>query len=362
MAIEMHPDNYEAHFMLGQIYKNERDYVKMMEHFNESLKYSNKKRGEIDRDKRVTYNNLYNEGTRALSMAQSSEDPELRKTSFEETIKQMETALIISKDLNAIEAIGVAYRGLEQEDEAEKYFKQVLAINPKSRNTLMQMGNMKFIQATMLESELAAEQDSIKKSELEEKSKALFAETNNYYSELVTYYPEELKDAIAELALSYEKLGQYDEALKLYEEALKDDPENNGLIIQLGVTKYKMGDVDGALEDFKKALQKDPDNLSLNKTIAISLWEKAFTEKINKGEMLSIEEAATTLPYMEKVVELDDNDFDMWNGIAIINAQLAQKEVTGAGDKMRAAFNIFMLFGEVAAGTDGAEEKLEEAK
>jgi len=362
-AIEVNPDDWEAHFLLGHdIYRMEENYEKMMEHFNESLKYSNKKRGDIENDRRTTFNRVYNQGARDLRKGQESEDEEIRKAAFESTIKLMETALIIREDLRAIGSIGVSYLGLGQEDVAEKYFLEVLEKDPQDRNCLTQMGNLKFSQASALESELFSEEDSLKVAEKKEEMQELYKEAIYYYSNLVDYYPEEFTLVITNFAICYDRLGQLDEVLKIYERALADDPENNDFIIQMGIVKFKMGDIDDAVEEFKKALEKDPDNVNLVKSVAISLWEKAYEEKIYKGEMLTIEEATTTLPYLERVVELDDTDFDMWNAIAIIYAQLAQQEVTGAEVKMLAAFDIFGLIGEVYAGTAGAEEKLKEAK
>lgn len=362
-AIEAHPDDHEAHYLLGHhIYSMEGNYEKMMEHFNESLKYSEKRRGEIERDRKTSFSRVYNQGAVDLRSAQESEDEEIRRAAFESVIEQMESALIIINDIRATESIGVAYIGLGEEEKGEEYLLKVLEADPRKRSSLTQMGDLKFNMAAELEVELFAEEDSVKAVEKEQIMLELYKEALHYYSELVNYYPEELIQRLTLLAICHERLGQLDEVVTIYEKALAEDPENNDYIIQIGVAKFKMGDSNAAVEDFKKALENDPDNVDLNKSVAISLWEKAKEERINKGEMLTLEEATTTLPYLERVVELDDTDFDMWYGIAVINAHLAQQEVPGAEVKMTVAFKIFGLIGEAGAGAEGAEERLKEAK
>ena len=329
LAVEADPEDYIAHFLLGEMYLEEEDYLQMNEHFNLSLKYGEGSR-DLNADARTqiikngkdfAYVTLYNEGIKYYNQGRDESDEEKKKLAFESTIKSMNDVYSIKEDNQALFMIAVANMALGDDEEAERYFKTILEDDPKDIDALINLGNMKFRQA----------------GEKEEKNTELYNEPLQYYLQVVKYSPEELPTIITQLAWCFDILEKYGEAVKYYKMSIEIDPDNNHLISALGVALFNNGDVDEAIEQFKKALENDPDNLELVKNIAYPLWNKAV-DQMNENVQLTQDDLETVVMYMEKVAELDENNVTAWESLAIMYARLDKLGVEGATEKMNNAF------------------------
>jgi len=306
LEIQANPANAEAHYLVGRIYYDEGDYVNMKKYFDNSIEISPKYERSINQTINRAFSENYNVGLRFLKTSNAETDEEKRNQLWNQSIEKMETALVRREDKMAYEGMGVAYLQLGQKDKAEEFFNKTLSLDPQNKQSLINMGIMKFNMAVENDDDLNFYKESV-----------------HYFEEFIKYYPQERYNAI-ELGLAYEKLGETEKANEFYENVLKEQPNNIDIMIQLGVVKFNSGDQDSALELFKKALEIEPDNIVALKNISFPLFYRVY-DKISTSTDTK-EDWNMILPYMEKVAKLDPKDGDAWFALSIIYIKLDMRE------------------------------------
>ncbi len=307
IALEATPDDPEVNYLLGSVYLKEKNYVKMNEYYDKCLETSTKPehRLNIELDRNRAFNMNFNGAVRILNASFDEQEKEKRDEMMQQSVDYLTTALEILKDARAYEARGTAYLNLGEHDKAKEDYKITLVTDPQAKTALLQMG-------VMLYNEAHDTEDS-----------TLFGSASKYYEKYLEFYPDE-KMAVYELAYCYEKMGKREEAIAFYESILSENPGNVDVFVQYGVSLFGIGDTDGAIAQFMKALAIDPENLVVNKNIAFPLFYKSYEKIKDDGD--TREEWEEILPYMMKVSELEPNNADAWEALAIIYIKLDQKE------------------------------------
>ena len=301
IATTNNPADFEAHYMLGQIFLKEGNYEKMNEHYDASLTASSSKQRQIEDDRLSAFTGIYGDAARYLNAGYEETDPEKKKLAFELSVKEMEKAYSIKPDSRALEGQAVAYYALEKDDEAERLFKKVLEGDPKNSNSLIQLGNMKFNKAEILRVDESAEKDLLD---------PLYTEALGYFQAYYEAYPDRIATVIASIAWCHQQLGDTEKAIGVYKRILDAEPDNIDIVVQLGILKYNMGDIDGAVVDFKSALDSRPDDYELLKTVGQTLWNNLIPKVNSITVNITKEEIIAVLPYIEKIVSLHEEDND----------------------------------------------------
>ena len=158
-------------------------------------------------------------------------------------------------------------------------------------------------------------------------------------------------DAVTEKAFAYDHLGKTDEAIIAYQRALQIRPNEADLEFNLARLYFYDGDYGNAIDNFAKVLEKQPDDVetivllgdsffSLGEEITIDLQEISETDSITltQEEIDSYENEAgeyfeTAIYYLELAIELNADDPDVFNMLAIAYSNV------GLNDKAEAIFN-----------------------
>ena len=133
---------------------------------------------------------------------------------------------------------------LDKQLEARNVFEKVLKLNPKYKDTNLQLG--------------------------------LIAEWKHEYDKAIKHYEAEIKlndnatRAHQQLALLYSNYKQdFDKAQVEYRKALSQQPNHVPTLLNYGNTLYQLDKLGAAAEQFEKAIQVNPEALSGNFNLAL---------------------------------------------------------------------------------------------
>jgi len=311
-ALEGDPENPEIHYLLGKIYKQEKDYAKMNEHFDKCTSLNPKPQQllDIEMERNRAFNQHFNDAVRVLNASIDEADIDKRQSMLKESIENLKTALAVEDNTRGMEALGTAYFNLGDTENAETYYKKALEKEPTLHNSLVQLGILKYNQAL-------DNNDDVE----------LFKESQKYLEAFVTNYPEEKAD-VPELGYCYEMTGERDKAIAYYDGVIKENPDNVNALIQYGVVLFNSDKADQAMEVFKQALALDPTNIQVLKNIAQPLFHKVY-EKI-KDQQDTKEEWQNVLTYMKQLSDLEPNNPDTWEYLAVIYIRLGMQDESNA--------------------------------
>ncbi|MBW2960715.1 tetratricopeptide repeat protein [Mesonia aestuariivivens] len=139
----------------------------------------------------------------------------------------------------------------------------------------------------------------------------------------------------------YYKADQKDKYAEIVEKVLEKDPNNASLYYNLGVTATQMEAPEKAVAYYKKAIEVDPKMTSayVNLASSILMQEQGMIDEMNslgmskadtkrydelQKERSSLYEKA--VPYLEKAVELDENNQDAIQTLINIHSQLGNDD------------------------------------
>lgn len=149
----------------------------------------------------------------------------------------------------------------------------------------------------------------------------------NYLNKAKTISPEDISVILLEANIRYD-MGDEKSYLTLIEKALSIDPNNVELIVNQGIVTRSQGNNAGALDYFLKAVEIDPNSRRANLMAAVTILgeEDEINEKMNKlSEVMRTDKDfemydsfkdkkkkiyKKSIPFLEKVFEIDPNDID----------------------------------------------------
>lgn len=314
-AVQINPNDLEAHVYLVEGYGRRGEYQKMNEHYEAAMKLmqgpkANPKfieKMENDRDR--FWRESFNKGVNNV-----------KAENLEESAKNFQDCIIIFPERpEAYRNLG--YVNLQKGDlqEAIKNYLEVIRINPKDTETMADLGRL-YIRAEQYD------------KTIEMMNKILEIDPLNV-------------DAIAQKAMAYDYLGQSDQAFAAYEEALSKRPNDTDLLFNLGRLYFLKDDYEKAIECFKKVVEINPNDFESNLNIGnayLSLAQNVLKaeremdprqlEKIPVAVIKAKKEKETeyfraAIPYLEKAVELKPDDPVVWNnlGVAYTNVGMVEK-------------------------------------
>jgi Flp pilus assembly protein TadD len=303
-AVSLYPGDTEAHYLLGEGYGTQGEWVKMNKSFNSSLSAGTTFEQQIKSVKEKHWVINFNSGVNRINNGDT-----------EGALKQFNTCLEIDPErAEAYKNLAFAYMRVDSLELARTTYKQFLEIEPDNVETIHALANLNF---------------QLKN----------FQEVVDLESKVVEANPKD-GDAVANLALAYDFLGQKDKAMETYERALAGSPNDKDLLFNLARLHFMNNEYDRAVELFQKVIALDPEDFDSNMNVGnayLSLAEeyrKDLVKREEAGEELKQEDAdklkdyfKRAIPYLEKASEKKPDDANIWNnlGVAHIQAQNAEK-------------------------------------
>ena len=310
MAVDMYPNDAEAHYLLGQGMAQKQNWERMNEMFEKSLAVAPTFEAEIKNTRDKNWVNQFNGGVAKLK----NEDVQGALQNFKTAVK------IDPSRADAYKTLAITYTRLDSLDKAKENFQKVLDIEPDNKDAINGLAQIHF--------------------QLKEYEKVVELEKKT-----LEMNPED-KDAIANLALAYDFLGKTEMAKQTYTEALEKNPGDKDLIFNLARLHFLNSEYDEAIELFNGVLRADPDDYGANAQVGNAYlqmadeYRKELVEKDDAGEEVTADERdrlagfhEKAIPYLEKAKTIMESNPELsidpaiYNnlGVAYVNAGDSEK-------------------------------------
>ena len=303
-AVNLYPNDPEAHYLLGEVYGREKQWGKMNEQFDQSLAIGPKFEQQIKSAREKYWVNTFNAGVGKIS----AEDPAAAIEKFKEAI------VIDPSRVEAYKNLAVAYMRNNDLEASKKTYQDYLEGYPKDVEVMQQLAQVRF--------------------ELKEYDQVVELE-----NKILEIDPQNV-DAIVNIALAYDLLGQADKAISSYTKALELNPNDKDLLYNLGRLYFMNNDYENAIETFNKVIALAPDDYDANANVGNAYLQmadhkrKSLVDKENQNQTITKEERdqmidlyCKALPYLEKAASLKDDNANLWNnlGVAYVNCGDSEK-------------------------------------
>ena len=303
LAVELYPNDAEAHALLGEAYGRKGEFKKMAKEFEASLAINQTSKQQIDylRDKYWVEN--FNRGV-----------GQVKAENFEKALEFFTNCQVIDPDrTDGYKNVAFVYMRLDSADQAIASYNKVLEYDPKDTQVMLQLGSLYY--------------------DLEEYDK-----TVELMDKILELEPNNL-EAFSQKAFAYDSMGKPDEAFQAYNEALEQNPDNADLLFNLGRLYYMKKDYKKAIEQFEKVLTISPDDYEATLNIGnayLSIAEEYMTP-LRQGKEMSddefkakrekaIENYKEAIPYLEKALEENTDDPALWTNLGVAYVNVGEKE------------------------------------
>ncbi|MGE5499010.1 MAG: tetratricopeptide repeat protein [Syntrophothermus sp.] len=332
--ITKNPNSDEGFYMLGYLYGEEGDFVKMTENFDKSLKISKKFAKNIEDQKKYYWMTAFNKGVTFFNKATKAKAEDSVKTYYSKAIQAFQESIQIEPD-SADTYKNLAFASIQagRQDDAVKPLEDLLKIK-KSADAYKILGQIYSSKGANLMASYKTSknaQDSVSAMEYFTKAINVLNEGRQSFADdkdILLYYSNALISA-----------NKTDVALETFKAGVEKDPTNQYYRYNYGTLLLQAGEYEKAIEQFTKAVELDPKYHSafFNLGVAYVKWGTAIREKADKEGKEDPEyrnKYKQALPFLEKSVEIKSDDALSWETLAKVYAVLGMnKESTEAYNK-----------------------------
>jgi tetratricopeptide (TPR) repeat protein len=327
--------NEEAHFMLGQVRFEVKNYEGMNESFSKALQLSDQHKQDIMRYRLSVWGTLFNEGVAYYNKGRDS------AVYYDKALKLFNTAIQTEPDSSTTYYVAaLAHFSNKEMPAAIGKLETAVQKDPKYSDAIRLLGQFYTVTA----GEKADAKDDAGAKAYQEKATQMF--------ERAYQLDPNNGDIIKTLIDSYERSKQVSKAMALTSEAVKKEPDNKVFRYAYGAFLLKQEKYKESVEQFDAALKIDPNysDAEYNLGVAYLNWGVFMKEeadkkyeaerKANKGkevkeDMSYKEKFKSAVPYLEKAAQVRQDDPLLWQTLAKVYANLSMT------DKARAAFEKF---------------------
>jgi len=332
--VEKNPKSDEGYFLMGHVYGEMGDLEKMISSFDNSISISDKFATQIGEQKGFHWANNFNKGVNNFQRGNKVADPDSATIFYDRSIKFFKDATLIEPDsAENYRNIAFVYLSAGKTEEAIDPLNKLVEME-KSEDGYQYLGDVYYTLGTNKNIDFKNNnnaQDSID-------ALAYFNSAINILEEGRKLYPEN-KDILVTLSESYVGANKIDVAMDTFKASVEADPNNQYFRYNYGVLLLNANRYEEAEEQFTKALEIDPEyeNAIYNIGVTYVKWGTQINEDAEKQGIISEDykqKYELALPYLERVVELDPTNGQMWEILGKVYSVLGmQDEAANAFDK-----------------------------
>jgi len=318
------PESNEGYYLMGFVYGKLNKVDEMLDAYKKSLAIDDEYKKEITAAKISFWASYFNKGVKYFQKANTN--PDSAKVFYNKSAEAFKTAIKIEPDsINTHRNLAFVLLNSQKYDEAIAPLKMIIA-KSNSKDGYRFLGNIYYLKAKNLKSKFRTTKDpkdSIAYMNMFDKAiKVLKAGKKAY--------PDD-SNILLELSNSYIGADKSDVAINAFKEGVKRDPGNkyyhyNYGVLLLGSKKYAE-----AIEQFKAAEKIDPkyENAIYNLGVVYVQWgdeimksDEDKDKNIKSDKYKAKYEAA--LPYLEKVIQLNNKDASIWETLGKVYTRLGK--------------------------------------
>lgn len=277
-ALEVEPQNVEAHFLLGKIYGAEGQYGEMVKSFARSLELGPKFEVEIEQTSHNYWAREYNSG---VSYAQGD------VPDFDKALRGFKNATLIDAErLEAWRNLAYVYYQMERVEDAIATYQHITTHALDDANSFYSLGVLYL-------------------------NERRFEDAATVLGSLVEIDPQHVEGHINR-AVAQVNLEDFSGAEESYKQAIAIDPESANPYYNLGNLYWQQKDYTKALAGYAKAVELDPADDD-------ALYNLAITH-------LALEDMDSALPLLEKLAARMPDNAAVWRELGRIYAVKGQIE------------------------------------
>ncbi len=324
--VEKNPKSDEGLFLLGFIHGEEGEYDKMIEYFDKSLAISKKFQQEIVENRNYHWADNFNKGVGFFNRAAQVTSEDSTQMYFNRAIERFENAILVQPDsVDTYKNLAFAYINAGRIDDAAKPLKKLIE-RGSNAETYAMLGEIYVTQGQELMSSYRSTnnlQDSVA-------AMKKFNEAITLLQKGRAEFPGN-EEILLYLSNAYINANKLDVAMESFKEGVKIDPNNKYYRYNYGVLLLEAEDFDNAEDQFLKAIELDPQysNAVYNLAATYVKWGTQLRDKaVEEGtdDNLYKEKFEMSLPYLEKYLDLNPNDAQMWELLGRVYANLGMTE------------------------------------
>lgn len=332
--VTKNPKSDEGYYLMGHVYGEMGDLDKMVSSFDKSLAISNKFEKNIDQQKSFHWANNFNKGVSNFQRGGSTDDADSASIFYDRAIKFFKDAAILEPDTaDNYRNLSFVYLSAGKTEEAIDPLQKLIDLD-KSEDGYQYLGNVYYT--------LGANKNiDFKNSKNDQDSVdaiVYFNQAIEVLEEGRNLYPDN-KEILVTLSESYVGANKIDVAMDAFKASVDQDPNNENFRYNYGVLLLNANRYEEAEEQFTKALEIDPEfeNAIYNLGVTYVKWGTQMNLDAEEQGVISEDykqKYELALPYLEKVVELDANNSQMWEILGKVYSVLdMQDKAANAFDK-----------------------------
>ncbi len=337
--VTTNPASDEGWYLLGYVDGERGQMDSMVVAFDKSLAISKQYEKDINDYKKFQWANEFNKGVNSFQKGNSQSNADSIKIFYDESINAFNNAIMIEPDSMATyKNLAFVYMNAGKFDEAISPLQKIID-KENSRDGYRFLGEIYYDKARKLKSQYQTSkdvQDSLGYMEYYNKAiKVLEAGRKNYPSD---------SDILVTLSNSYIGAHKIQVAMDAFKAGVEQDPNNKYYHYNYGVLLLGANDFQSAIDQFQKAVEIDPNytNAQYNLGVTYLKWGDYLNQKADSAGIKSDEyktKIEASIPYLEKAVQLDANQPDMWETLGkaytITGKQTEAKNAFDKADQLR---------------------------
>ena len=312
------PDYADIYPLLGSLYIRKKEYARADSAFDKAVSLDPKLREDIEAERLRAWSKLVNDGVEAMN-----------QKDFEKAITSLSNATVIYPEgIEAYINLGASYVNASQKD--EKWIKDFLVAHGYGDTTrldslpshvLLREALPNFRKALSIDEanfnvmvDLAQVYETLGRPD----------SAKIYYKNAEAVDPEN-QSVKAALAACYLREGSVDSASAIYRRLIEADDVDPNVAFNAGLVEFQKGNWPGAEKAFLIALKGNPDDTEALANLSIAMMQQEKYKEV--------------IPYLEKIVELDEENKEAWGSLVVAYAQV------GMNDKAEQAHQKYLDLG-----------------
>jgi len=332
--VTQNPKSDEGYYLMGYVYGEKGEMEKMIESFDQSLAISNKFSKEINESRAYHWANSFNKGVNLFQRGSKTVDKDSSKMYYDMSVNEYQNAILMQPDsAETYRNLAFVYLTIGNNEESIAPLQKLVDLE-KSEDGYQYLGEVYYTLASnkMINFKNSGnQQDSTEAVELYNKAIDVLEEGRKLYPENA--------DMLVALSNSYIGANKIDVAMDAFKEGVEKDPDNKFYRYNYGVLLLGAEMFEDAETQFLKAIELDSEyeNAIYNLAVTYVKWGTDLNKKAEDQGVISEDykkKYELALPYLEKVVEKDAENGQIWELLGKVYSVLGmQEDATNAFNK-----------------------------
>ncbi len=332
--VTQNPKSDEGYYLLGYVYGEKGEMEKMIESFDQSIAISNKFSKEINDSRAYHWANSFNKGVNLFQRGSRTVDEDSSKMYYDMSVNEYQNAIMLQPDsAETYRNLAFVYLTMGKNEESIVPLQKLVDLE-KSEDGYQYLGEVYY---TLASNKMI----SFKNSGIQQDSTdavELYNKAINVLEEGRQLYPENA-DMLVALSNSYLGANKIEVAMDAFKEGVEKEPDNKYYRYNYGVLLLGAEMFEDAETQFLKAIEIDNEyeNAIYNLAVTYVKWGTDLNKKAEDQGIISEDykkKYELALPYLEKVVEKDQENIQIWELLGKVYSVLGmQEDATNAFNK-----------------------------